>query len=193
MEKLIIAIIILCILISLVKLFKRDKNEKIKENFTSKCWIENKEFPEVLQDSDNMEFANKPAQEVMVMAEVENPNKLVINKADFYSKLRRVAFFSNPSNNLARLEMSGTRLMISAQNIDYASSAKEELNCQYEGDDMQIGFNSRFLTEMLTNLQSDLIMLEMSLPNRAGILTPVDGLEEGETVTMLVMPVMLNN
>ena len=58
---------------------------------------------------------------------------------------------------------------------------------------MQIGFNSRFLTEMLTNLQSDNIMLEMSLPNRAGILTPVDGLEDGETVTMLVMPVMLNS
>jgi DNA polymerase-3 subunit beta len=56
---------------------------------------------------------------------------------------------------------------------------------------MQIGYNSRFLTEMLTNLQSDMIMLEMSLPNRAGILTPVDGLEEGETVTMLVMPVCL--
>jgi DNA polymerase-3 subunit beta len=54
------------------------------------------------------------------------------------------------------------------------------------------GYNSRFLTEMLTNLQSDMIMLEMSLPNRAGILTPVD-LEEGETVTMLVMPVMLNS
>jgi DNA polymerase-3 subunit beta len=58
---------------------------------------------------------------------------------------------------------------------------------------MQIGFNSRFLSEMLGNLQSDEIMLEMSLPNRAGILTPVDGLSEGEKVLMLVMPVMLNN
>jgi DNA polymerase-3 subunit beta len=58
---------------------------------------------------------------------------------------------------------------------------------------MQIGFNSRFLTEMLNNLTSDEVSLEMSLPNRAGILTPVDGLDEGETVTMLVMPVMLNN
>lgn len=57
----------------------------------------------------------------------------------------------------------------------------------------EIGLISRFLTEMLANLQSDMIMLEMSLPNRAGILTPVDGLEDGETVTMLVMPVMLNN
>jgi DNA polymerase-3 subunit beta len=58
---------------------------------------------------------------------------------------------------------------------------------------MQIGFNSRFLTEMLNNLSSDDVQLEMSLPNRAGILTPIDGLDEGENVTMLVMPVMLNN
>jgi DNA polymerase-3 subunit beta len=69
---------------------------------------------------------------------------------------------------------------------DYSNKAEERLTCDYQGDDM--GYNSRFLTEMLTNLQSDMIMLEMSLPNRAGILTPVDGLEEGETVTMLVMP-----
>ena len=58
---------------------------------------------------------------------------------------------------------------------------------------MQIGFNSRFLTEMLNNLSSNEVSLEMSLPNRAGILTPIDGLDEGESVTMLVMPVMLNN
>jgi DNA polymerase-3 subunit beta len=58
---------------------------------------------------------------------------------------------------------------------------------------MQIGFNSRFLSEMLSNLNADDVQLEMSMPNRAGILTPVDGLDEGEMVTMLVMPVMLNS
>jgi len=58
---------------------------------------------------------------------------------------------------------------------------------------MQIGFNSRFLTEMLNNLNASDVQLEMSMPNRAGILTPIDGLDEGEHVTMLVMPVMLNS
>jgi DNA polymerase-3 subunit beta len=58
---------------------------------------------------------------------------------------------------------------------------------------MQIGFNSRFLTEMLSNLNSNDVLIEMSMPNRAGILTPADGIEEGEFITMLVMPVMLNN
>jgi DNA polymerase-3 subunit beta len=84
-------------------------------------------------------------------------------------------------------------LNISAEDIDYSNKADERLTCDYQGDDMQIGFNSRFLTEMLNNLSSDEIQLEMSMPNRAGILTPVDGLDEGETITMLVMPVMLSN
>ena len=88
--------------------------------------------------------------------------------------------------------MAGTELNISDEDIDYSNKADERLNCEYQGDDMQIGFNSRFLTEMLSNLDSTDILIEMSLPNRAGILTPIDGKEEGEEVTMLVMPVMLN-
>ncbi|MNK22278.1 DNA polymerase III subunit beta [compost metagenome] len=123
----------------------------------------------------------------------ENPNKLLISRAQILSSVRRVAIFSNKTTHQIRLKIAGTELNISAEDIDYSNKAEERLTCDYQGDDMQIGFNSRFLTEMLTNLQSDEIMLEMSLPNRAGILTPVDGLDEGETVTMLVMPVMLNN
>jgi DNA polymerase-3 subunit beta len=123
----------------------------------------------------------------------ENPNKLLIDRIQILSSVRRVAIFSNKTTHQIRLKIAGTELNISAEDIDYSNKAEERLTCDYQGDDMQIGFNSRFLTEMLTNLQSDEIMLEMSLPNRAGILTPVDGLDEGETVTMLVMPVMLNN
>ena len=122
----------------------------------------------------------------------ENPNKLLISRNQFFSSVRRVAIFSNKTTHQIRLKIAGTELNISAEDIDYSNKAEERLTCDYQGDDMQIGFNSRFLTEMLTNLQSDEIQLEMSLPNRAGILTPVDGLDEGETVTMLVMPVMLN-
>ena len=63
----------------------------------------------------------------------------------------------------------------------------------YQGDDLQIGFNSRFIIEMLNNLTVDEVSLAMSLPNRAGIITPIDGTDEGELITMLVMPVMLND
>jgi DNA polymerase III subunit beta len=123
----------------------------------------------------------------------ENPNKLMIDRSQFLSSVRRVAIFSNKTTHQIRLKIAGTELNISAEDVDYSNKAEERLTCDYQGDDMQIGFNSRFLLEMLTNLQSDHIMLEMSMPNRAGILTPVDGLDEGETVTMLVMPVMINN
>lgn len=123
----------------------------------------------------------------------ENPNKLTIDRAQFSSSVRRVAIFANKTTHQIKLKVAGTELNISAEDIDYSNKADERLTCEYIGDDLQIGFNSRFLIEMLNSLQSDAIMLEMSLPNRAGILTPVDGLDEGETITMLVMPVMLNS
>ncbi len=123
----------------------------------------------------------------------ENPNKLNIQRNQFLSSTKRVSIFSNKTTHQIRLKIAGAELNISAEDIDYSNKAEERLTCSYTGDDMQIGFNSRFLIEMLTNLNSDEVMLEMSLPNRAGILTPTDGLDEGEHITMLVMPVMLNN
>ena len=123
----------------------------------------------------------------------ENPNQLTIGRNQFLNSVRRVSIFSNKTTHQIRLKIAGAELNISAEDIDYSNKAEERLTCDYQGDDMQIGFNSRFLTEMLGNLESDDVLLEMSLPNRAGILTPVDGLDEGENVTMLVMPVMLNN
>ena len=123
----------------------------------------------------------------------ENPNKLTIDRMQFLNSVRRVSIFSNKTTHQIRLKIAGAELNISAEDIDYSNKAEERLTCDYQGDDMQIGFNSRFLTEMLNNLGASEVQLEMSLPNRAGILTPVDGLDQGEQVTMLVMPVMLNN
>ena len=123
----------------------------------------------------------------------ENPNRLMIDRTQFLNSVKRVSIFSNKTTHQIRLKIAGAELNISAEDIDYSNKAEERLSCDYQGDDMQIGFNSRFLVEMLNNLNSDEVSLEMSLPNRAGILTPADGLDEGENVTMLVMPVMLNN
>ncbi len=122
----------------------------------------------------------------------DNPNKLTIDRTQFLNSVRRVSIFSNKTTHQIRLKMAGAELNISAEDIDYSNKAEERLTCDYQGDDLQIGFNSRFLTEMLNNLASNDVLLEMSLPNRAGILTPSDGLDEGEAITMLVMPVMLN-
>ena len=123
----------------------------------------------------------------------ENPNKLTVDRASFQNSVRRVSIFSSKTTHQIRLKMAGTELNISAEDLDFSNKADERLNCDYQGDDMQIGFNSRFLSEMLSNLNSSEVLIEMSLPNRAGILTPIDGTDEGEKITMLVMPVMLNN
>jgi len=123
----------------------------------------------------------------------ENPNKLTVDRASFQNSVRRVSIFSSKTTHQIRLKMAGTELNISAEDLDFSNKADERLNCDYQGDDMQIGFNSRFLSEMLSNLNSSEVLIEMSLPNRAGILTPIYGTDEGEKITMLVMPVMLNN
>lgn len=123
----------------------------------------------------------------------ENPNRLSIDRVQLLNSVKRVSIFSNKTTHQIRLKIAGAELNISAEDLDYSNKAEERLTCDYQGDDMQIGFNSRFLMEMLNNLTSEEVSLEMSLPNRAGILTPTDGLDEGEHITMLVMPVMLNN
>ncbi|MBT8258972.1 MAG: DNA polymerase III subunit beta [Flavobacteriaceae bacterium] len=123
----------------------------------------------------------------------DNPNKLTIDRNQFLNSVKRVSIFSNKTTHQVRLKIAGAELNISAEDIDYSNKAEERLTCDYQGDDMQIGFNSRFLSEMINNLNSNDVLLEMSLPNRAGLLTPNDGLDEGESITMLVMPVMLNN
>lgn len=123
----------------------------------------------------------------------ENPNKLILDRSQFLNTVKRISIFANKTTHQIKLKMSGAELKISAQDLDYSNAGEERLECQYHGDDMEIGFNSRFLIEMLSNMSSKEIQLQMSLPNRAGILTPVDGLEDGEKVIMLVMPVMLGN
>ncbi len=123
----------------------------------------------------------------------DNPNVLEIERSKFLSSAKRVAIFSNKTTHQVRLKMAGSELQMMAEDVDFSNKAHERLSCNYQGEDMEIGFNSRFLTEMLTNLDSENIHLEMSAPNRAGIILPADALEEGEDVLMLVMPVMLNS
>ena len=123
----------------------------------------------------------------------ENPNVLTIQRNTLLNSLKRVSIFSNKTTHQIRLKIAGAELNISAEDNDFSNKAEERLSCSYQGDDIQIGFNSRFLIEMLNNMGAEEISLSMSLPNRAGIIAPLDNVEEGEQVTMLVMPVMLND
>jgi len=122
----------------------------------------------------------------------ENPNRLTIDRAAFAQSIKRVSIFANKTTHQVRLKINGSELSISAEDIDFSNEANERLTCSYDGDDMEIGFNSRFLLEMLNNMDTENIILELSAPNRAGILLP-DKNDNGEELLMLVMPVMLNN
>jgi DNA polymerase-3 subunit beta len=122
----------------------------------------------------------------------ENPNKLTIDRHALLTTIRRVSIFANQSTHQIRFKVSGQELILSAEDIDFSNEAKERLNCSYNGEDMEIGFNSKFLLEMLNNIETEEISLEMSAPNRAGILTPLNNENKDEDILMLVMPVMLN-
>jgi len=122
-----------------------------------------------------------------------NPNQLTIDRQTFLSAIRRVAVFSSKATHQVRFRITGQEIMLTAEDIDFYNEAKERLTCSYSGDDMEIGFNSRFFQEMLGNFDSDEVKLEMSAPNRAGILTPVGNENEAEDLLMLLMPVMLNS
>lgn len=121
-----------------------------------------------------------------------NPNKLIIDRQLLLSAIRRVAIFSSKATHQIRFKIAGQELTLTAEDLDYYNEAKERLSCNYQGNDMEIGFNSRFFQEMLGNLNQAEIQLEMSAPNRAGIITPVDNQNADEDILMLLMPVMLN-
>tara|TARA_R110002096_G_scaffold136909_8_gene289881 strand:+ start:18628 stop:19749 length:1122 start_codon:yes stop_codon:yes gene_type:complete len=123
----------------------------------------------------------------------ENPNKLTIDRSSFLGSIKRVSIFSSKTTHQVKLKISGSELLLSAEDVDFNNEANERLTCQFDGDDMEIGFNSRFLIEMLNNIDSEVVNIEMSAPNRAGILSPADKTEEYEEILMLVMPVMLNS
>lgn len=121
----------------------------------------------------------------------QNPNKLLVDRMDLYSKLKVVSIFANPASNLAKLEMSGSLLNISAQDIDFSSSGQEQLNCRYDGEEMTIGFKSKFLIDILQNINSVDVSIELSDPSRAGLIMPVDKEDENEDILMLLMPMMV--
>lgn len=122
----------------------------------------------------------------------ENPNKLTIDRAEFLMAVKRVSITSNKTTHQIRVKLAGSEITISAEDIDFENEAQEKLACNYAGEDMEIGFNSKYLLEMLNYLDADQIVLELSQPNRAGVIVPAS--QDGEEdILMLIMPMMLNN
>ncbi|SHE95850.1 DNA polymerase-3 subunit beta [Mariniphaga anaerophila] len=121
-----------------------------------------------------------------------NPNKMIIDRLAFYNTVKRVSVFSNQASNLIKLNINDNQLVVSAQDIDFSISAVERLSCEYDGEEIEIGFKSTFLLEILSNISASDVKMEMSDPSRAGLLLPAETDEDAEDVLMLLMPMMIN-
>jgi len=122
----------------------------------------------------------------------DNPNKVVLDRLSFLNALKRVSVFSNPASSLVKLQLSDNKILVFAQDIDFSTAAEETINCEYTGIQMNIGFKSNFLIEILNNIPATEVTLELSDPSRAGLILPVDK-ENDEDLLMLLMPMMLND
>ncbi len=123
---------------------------------------------------------------------VNNSSKLSIDRGELQGSLRRISIYSNKTTNQVILKINGSELQVSAQDLDFSNEANERLKCSYDGADIEIGFNAKFLIEILNVLESDEIVFELSGPTRAGIILPTEK-DDNEDILMLVMPVMLNS
>lgn len=121
-----------------------------------------------------------------------NSNKVILDRMSFLNALKRVSVFSNQASNLIRLQLTDNNIVVSAQDIDFSTAAEETMSCEYTGSTMNIGFKSSFLIEILNNIPSSDISLELSDPSRAGLIIPAEN-EENEDLLTLLMPMMLND
>lgn len=121
----------------------------------------------------------------------QNPIKMTISRTELLSSLKRIAIYANKTTHQVRLKITGSALQVSAEDHDFSNEANERLSCEHEGGDIEIGFSARFLVEILSNMDCESIRLNMSAPNKAGLLVPAEK-GKNEDVLMLVMPVMLN-
>ncbi len=161
-----------------------DVNVQVEYNVTNAAFAYNgvKLFSRLIE-------GRYPAYEAVIPK--DNPNRLIVDRGLFISSVKRLSPFANQSTHQVRLRINGQELLMNAEDIDYSNEGVERLACTYSGDDMEIGFNSRFLLEMVNNLETPEICFQLSGPTRAGIIVPSNYDNPDEDILMLVMPVML--
>ncbi|MEG1643450.1 MAG: DNA polymerase III subunit beta [Bacteroidales bacterium] len=121
-----------------------------------------------------------------------NPSQLIIDRSIFTTALRRVSVFSDQASSLVKLQLSSDKLVVSARNISFSTSAEESVACNYTGDTMNIGFSANFLIEILNNISAQEVSMQLADPSRAGVITPVQN-EQDEDLLILLMPIMLGD
>jgi DNA polymerase-3 subunit beta len=120
----------------------------------------------------------------------ESPYRIIVDRLNFLNALKRVTLFSNPGNSLIKLQILANKIFITAQDIDYSIAAEELVLCNYEGNEITIGFKGTYLIEMLNNISSNEIIFELADVTRAGLILPKEN-KENEDLLMLLMPMML--
>jgi DNA polymerase-3 subunit beta len=120
----------------------------------------------------------------------ENDKQMTVKRDEMISSIRRVALYASATTHQIRFDITKAALQITAQDIDFGGEAKEKIPCTYTGDTLEIGFNSVYLIDILSHLESEQVMFRFSTPTRAGIVSPVGG--ESDSILMLVMPVRLS-
>ena len=123
---------------------------------------------------------------------LDNSNNIVIDKLEVLSSLKRISIYANKTTNQVKFKISGGEILISAEDLDFSNEANERISCEHDGADIEIGFNAKFLIEILSNLNSTRVTFKLSEPNKAGLIIP-DEIDDSEDIIMLVMPVMLND
>ncbi|MFI3293582.1 MAG: DNA polymerase III subunit beta [Rikenellaceae bacterium] len=122
----------------------------------------------------------------------QNPNKVLVDRAELLNSIKRVAVCSNPTTNLIRMDISNNALSLKAQDIDFSVSANETLSCSYDSAPITIGFKSTFLVEILNNIESPTVLIELADSSRAGVFKEVSDQKRDDSL-MLLMPMMINN
>lgn len=122
----------------------------------------------------------------------ENPNVLIMNREDLHNSVKRISIFSNKSTHQIRVKITENEISLSAEDYDMSNEASEKLSCEFTGENIEIGFNSKLLLELLATLEGETVRVELSTPNKAGIIYPGEK-SAGENLLMLIMPLMLNN
>ena len=123
---------------------------------------------------------------------LDNSNNIVIDKLEVLGSLKRISIYANKTTNQVKFKISGGEILISAEDLDFSNEANERISCEHDGADIEIGFNAKFLIEILSNLNSTRVIFKLSEPNKAGLIIP-DEIDDSEDIIMLVMPVMLND
>ncbi|MBO6574550.1 MAG: DNA polymerase III subunit beta [Rhodothermales bacterium] len=134
---------------------------------------------------------DEPYPNYQAVIPVDNEKQLTVSREAMLAAVRRVALYSSSMTNQIRLAIGSDSVKISAEDIERASEAHETVQSEFQGEEMVIGFNAVYLTEVLSNIDADEVLFEFSSPNRAGVVTPLEQ-KDGESMMMLIMPVMLN-